>query len=243
LPYIFKFLDGTTVIFGMEDKMLSDKFLRIIAPALENEGVIKGKTTGYVNDAVDLGGETIYGISKRFWKKDFEVVYNLCKKGKFEEAWEYALEFYNTHFYNHFYDYINDESLRFKIFDFGINSHPQTAVRLLQQVINKHFYLGLKVDGAFGRLTVNAVNKCLSLSAESIKGLFTNLPANVRTQLDPNESLLYSLYVLEVKAWYETRSTFWHFGKGWLNRLRRIYNESLLSNGKVDWKMVISKSF
>lgn len=223
--------------------MLSEKYLRIITPALENEGVRKGKTTGYVNDPVDLGGETIYGISKRYWAKDYQVVYNLCKQKKFEEAWEYALEFYNTHFYNHFYDYINDESLRFKIFDFGINSHPQTAVRLLQEVINEHFYLGLRVDGVFGRLTVNAVNKCLSLSAKTVEGLFKNLPANIRTQLDPNESLLYSLYVLKIKSWYETRSTFWHFGTGWFNRLRKVYNESVGVNGKIEWKMVISKMF
>src|SRR5690606_21859889 len=110
--------------------MLSERFKRMIQPALENEGVRKNSSAGYINDPYDVGGKTSFGIASKFWKEEYKVITDLYRRGLKSIAWDYALEFYNSHFWNHLYDEIEDESLCFKLFDFGINASPKTAVRI-----------------------------------------------------------------------------------------------------------------
>ena len=50
------------------------------------------------------GGMTIYGVSKRWHPKDFDLIYKLFIDGKRELAKDTAKRFYQREFYNPLYD-------------------------------------------------------------------------------------------------------------------------------------------
>jgi lysozyme family protein len=112
--------------------MRFDKFIEII---LDNEG-------GYVNDPHDWGGETKYGIAKRYFPD--EDIKNLTL--------DRAKELYKQHYYKplnlHF---IRDDELALHIFDMAVNAGRIRAVRLLQQL------LYIDDDGVIGPVTGGAV--------------------------------------------------------------------------------------
>jgi len=199
----------------------SARFIRFIQASLINEGVL-------ANDPDDIGGKTIFGIASKYWEEDFEVVMSYWKAGKYLEAIEYTIQFYHKNFYSLYYDQFTDESLAFKVFDFGINADPKRAVKALQVVINISFGFFLKVDGILGHRTISAAYR-VGLQGQRSKRIL-------------NESYLYELYIFELKEFYETRRTFWKFGKGWFYRLRKVYNESKV-NGKVKWAYVKTRAF
>lgn len=218
--------------------MISERFERMLLPALENEGVRLGKTAGYSNIPYDIGGKTIFGIASKKWKKEYTVIKNLWTQGLKKAAYILVVEFYDTHFWNHLYDKIKDESLCFRIFDFGINGGVNTSIFLLQQALNKYFNGKIIEDGIFGEITLNRVNfftKYKVFNAASIN--WNKIP------LIEKESKLYSAYVFIISLWYKERKTFWKFGRGWFNRLRKIYNENRETCGKIRWKIVITKMF
>lgn len=99
---------------------------------------------GFVNDPDDSGGRTIYGISERahpeLWK-DGPPSYETARK-VYEQAYILAEKF----------DQIPDPWLRDQVIDYGVTSGPDTATRLLQEV------LGVKVDGVIGPQTLKAIN-------------------------------------------------------------------------------------
>ena len=103
--------------------------------AVPNEG-------GYINHPNDRGGETKYGISRRWYPN--EDISNLTRERAniilFRDYWK-----------NRNINQLPDE-LAYRVFDNAIVQGQPTAVRNLQRA------LGVKADGQIGPNTLNAVN-------------------------------------------------------------------------------------
>ena len=120
-------------------------FDKAIPTILKHEG-------GYVNDLLDPGGETNWGISKRtFPELDIK---NLTR--------EQAIDIYRERYWlHHIYDAIEDQSLATKVFDLAVNMGHRAAHRLLQKTLRKfkaHHGLDIKIDGILGSRTLYAAN-------------------------------------------------------------------------------------
>ena len=102
-----------------KEKEEMSKFDEIIEGVLEHEG-------GYVNDPTDLGGETNYGITKRFYP-DVDIK-NLTKEG--------AKEIYKKDYWDK--NKVDDlpDDLKHIYFDMCVNQGRGSAVRILQRAIN-----------------------------------------------------------------------------------------------------------
>lgn len=191
----------------------SARYRRFVMASLLNEG-------GVANDPDDMGGKTVLGIASRYWPEEYQICMNYWKTGQYSLAIEYSIQFYHKNFYSYYYDKIVDESLAFKIFDFGINASPKAAIRILQDTVNGwQKYKSLKDDGVMGALTLGAINSITRICLEN-------------DRVVEGETVLYRFYILNVKEYYKTRSTFGKFGKGWLKRLFKTFN---LKKGKVTW--------
>ena len=124
-------------------------FKEAIDKVLEHEG-------GYVNNPLDLGGTTNFGISLRFLQSidataNIETIKNLT----LEEAEEL--------YFNHFWlssncDKIKSQSIAEKVFDTAVNMGRKVANRFLQSTLNTMIFNGkpLVEDGYIG--TDYAVN-------------------------------------------------------------------------------------
>ena len=115
------------------------KFDDIIDVVLEHEG-------GYVNDPNDLGGETKYGITKRFYP-DIDIK-NLTK----EEAKQI---YYKDYWKKNKCDKIPDK-LKHIYFDMTINMGRKTASKVLQRASNNKG-MDLEIDGMLGPNTFKAI--------------------------------------------------------------------------------------
>ena len=117
------------------------QFDDIIEVVLEHEG-------GYVHDPKDLGGETNFGITKRFYP-DVDIK-NLTKEG--------AKEIYKKDYWDK--NKVDDlpDDLKYIFFDCCVNQGRGTAVKILQRAINGKGGK-LKVDGGFGPGTKAALAK------------------------------------------------------------------------------------
>lgn len=162
---------------------------------------------GEVNDPLDSGGKTIFGISINNFPKDFKACYDLYKNHGKEAALEYAYDFYRRTFWNTLYYNIQDSSLCYMLFSFGVNGGMKKAVKILQKVLKAKYAPQIIVDGDFGERTLFAVN---SNSTESLEGA--------------KESELFYDYQAALEKYYRSLWNFFRFGKGWLNRVRRIFN-------------------
>jgi len=108
---------------------------------------------GYVWHPNDPGGETKYGIAKKFFPN--EDIKNLTK-GK-------AKELYRYHFWNTMnLEGINDENLILQIFDFGINAGRGRSIKLIQGIV------GAKpIDGICGPITKDKINSFVPIKKDS----------------------------------------------------------------------------
>lgn len=168
-------------------KTIEDIFPAALLYSLRHEG-------GYSNDSYDPGGETIYGIAKKFHKEKFLEVNELYKGARYAEARNAADQFYRTQYWNELYNYMHLKALAIKLFDLGVNIGKKRAVKKLQKCINKLSGAGLKVDGIFGPLTLRELNI-----------------------LDGWE--VYAKFLQKAEDYYRSLKTFWRFGRGWLRRL------------------------
>tara|TARA_B100000131_G_scaffold259975_1_gene255697 strand:+ start:127 stop:600 length:474 start_codon:yes stop_codon:yes gene_type:complete len=116
-------------------------FDEIIDKVLEHEG-------GYVNDPKDLGGETKYGITKRFYPN--LDIKNLTK--------EEAKEIYKRDYWDkNRIDEIPNQ-LKYIFFDMCVNMGRGTAVKVLQRAaVSKG--QKISIDGGLGPLTLKAIQK------------------------------------------------------------------------------------
>ena len=114
-------------------------FDEIIEVTLHHEG-------GYVHDPKDLGGETNYGIAKRFYP-DVDIK-NLTKDG--------AKEIYKKDYWDK--NKVDDlpEDLKHIFFDMCVNQGKSRGVKILQRAANAKG-AGLKVDGGMGPKTLAAM--------------------------------------------------------------------------------------
>jgi lysozyme family protein len=95
------------------------------------------------NDPADSGGRTKYGISEKSHPEawaDGDVTYDEART-IYEKVYILKEKF----------DLIPDETLKHQVIDFGVLSGPNTAAKLLQQV------LGVKTDGEIGPKTLEAI--------------------------------------------------------------------------------------
>ena len=114
-------------------------FDEIIEQVLEHEG-------GYVNDPKDLGGETKYGITKRFYP-DVDIK-NLTI--------EQATEIYKKDYWDKNKVESLPQNLWHIYFDMCVNMGKRTAVKVLQRAaVNKG--RDIEVDGGLGPMTIGAL--------------------------------------------------------------------------------------
>ena len=115
-------------------------FNDIIEKVLEHEG-------GYVDDSDDLGGETNFGITKRFYP-DVDIK-NLTK----EEAKDI---YYQDYWLKNKVNKMPPE-LKYIYFDMCINMGKRTAVKILQRASNNKNSKDIEVDGGLGTNTFEAI--------------------------------------------------------------------------------------
>ena len=116
------------------------KFDDIIEVVLKHEG-------GYVNDPVDPGGETNFGIAKRS-HPDVDIK-NLTEEGAKEI-------YYQDYWMKNRVPQLPDD-LKHIYFDMCVNQGRGRAVKILQQAANAKG-ANLKVDGGLGPKTIGALN-------------------------------------------------------------------------------------
>ena len=114
-------------------------FKEIIEKVLHHEG-------GYVNDPKDLGGETKYGITKRFYP-DVDIK-NLTI--------EQATEIYKKDYWDKNKVESLPQNLWHIYFDMCVNMGKRTAVKVLQRAANNKGR-DIEVDGGLGPMTIGAL--------------------------------------------------------------------------------------
>jgi lysozyme family protein len=98
---------------------------------------------GYTNDPVDRGGETNFGIAKKFYPN--VDIKNLTK--------ERAIEIYKKDYWDVMGVERLPQHLRLIVFDCGVNCGRTTAISLLQDIA------GVRRDGIIGKVTVAAAKE------------------------------------------------------------------------------------
>ena len=115
-------------------------FNEIIEKVLEHEG-------GYVNDPTDRGGETKYGITKKFYP-DVDIK-NLTK--------DQAKHIYHTDYWRRGKCDELPSRLRHIYFDMLVNFGKRGAVKVLQRAANAKNKDKIDVDGGLGPATLKAI--------------------------------------------------------------------------------------
>ncbi len=169
-------------------------FKEAITKIFKNEG-------GYVDNPLDLGGTTNWGISLRFLQSidrtaTKATIKNLTK-GQAEDL-------YFQHFWlPNKYDEIKSQKVAEKVFDTAVNLGAKMANRFLQATLNIIIFNGAKIaeDGILGAKSINAIN--------------------VLAEEDVDQSIL-KVYELLQKEYYAkiviNRKEQVAFLKGWFNR-------------------------
>lgn len=130
---------------------------------------------GYVNDALDAGGETYNGISRRFhgdwdgWPIVDELKtipsHEQAAYKKLAETLEPIVEaFYKAMFWDNMsLDHLTDQAIANELFDTGVNQGFVAAAKYFQDAINltNHYegLINLSVDGDIGTKTLAAFKK------------------------------------------------------------------------------------
>ncbi len=124
-------------------------FNEIIEKILEHEG-------GYVDDPLDAGGETNFGITKKFYPN--VDIKNLTK--------EQAKKIYHQDYWRSAKCDEVPPHLRYIYFDMCVNFGRRGAVKVLQRASNAKNKNKIEVDGGIGPVTLNAIQ---NLEVERIR--------------------------------------------------------------------------
>lgn len=116
---------------------MTELFDKCIEVVLKHEG-------GYVWDKDDLGGETNFGIAKRYFPEED------IKRLTVERA---KMIYLNYYWLPMSLDGMADESA-LEIFDHAVNAGKRTSIRMAQNMI------GVVADGIVGPITRGAVTNC-----------------------------------------------------------------------------------
>jgi len=138
---------------------------------------------GYVNDKVDVGGETYAGISRVYHKNwgGWEIIDDLKKKSDFPKnlSGHVILQrmmavFYKQHFWDvNRLDEVRSQAVAEEMFDTGVNMGVRRAASFLQEGLNylnrnEQMYKNLVVDGFIGPLTLRVLDIILRSGDEEI---------------------------------------------------------------------------
>ena len=115
---------------------------------------IIGIEGGYVNNNLDKGGETKFGISKRSYPH-LDI-----KNLTLQDAEEI---YYNDYWFELKLDYISDYNISLELFDTSVNMGRYKASIILQEALNllnrnERNFNDLYVDGKIGQKTILAYN-------------------------------------------------------------------------------------
>ena len=125
---------------------------------------------GYVNDVLDSGGETNYGITLETARRNGYVGRMI------DMTYEDAFDIYA----NEYWDSISGDALVLaspnvcgEVFEFGVHAGPNKAARVLQRCLNifnnrQNLYHDLVVDGNLGKKSLLALDKYLLSRDESV---------------------------------------------------------------------------
>lgn len=142
---------------------------KIIDDILQTEG-------GFVDDPLDSGGATKFGITKAV-AKEFDYTGPMKDLPR-----ALAFEIYANHYWN---SVCADDLLLIsarvvqEIVDTGVNMGPSRASKFFQRVLNvlndgKSLYGDLKVDGRIGPKTISAFKVCFRARGENVIVLALN---------------------------------------------------------------------
>ena len=137
--------------------------------------ITKGNEGIYSNDANDLGGETVYGIARKYnadWK-GWPIVDKIRGQQinmsvliqKEPLLLTYAQEFYKADYWDTLrLDLVNNQKIANKLFDMAVNIGVGRVKVWLQEVLNVlndrgRIYPDIKVDGSIGKVTIETLNK------------------------------------------------------------------------------------
>lgn len=202
--------------FEKYEELFSESFGKFFDHLLIDEGgYVSGKQARKIKDR---GGATKFGISLAFLlsigiqREDLEADGDINNDGVVDEndivclTKEQAKILYFKYFYNPLYELIQSKEVANRIFNFGVNAGKRTSVLVLQRTVNQVLKANvLKVDGIFGKNTLDAVN-----------GIIAN-----KLHLVPGN--LYDSYIINIELFYRGLKKP-NFIMGWLNRLRRKLN-------------------
>ena len=144
--------------------MENDFFKLALATVLKHEG-------GFVDDPVDPGGATNFGISLRFLRAEIErsaelslAEFDIDADGDLDAAdmegltRDQAAELYRSAFWDrHKYGEISAAAIAIKVFDLAVNMGPRQAHKLLQRAIRAARGNPLADDGVLGPKTWGAL--------------------------------------------------------------------------------------
>jgi len=130
-------------------------FNEIIDQVLEHEG-------GYVNDPDDLGGETKYGITKR-WYPEVDI-----KALSMDDA---ISIYYNDYWKPSKAEHLPEE-IRATYFDMCVNMGQKQAVKTLQETINSIGRPKIAEDGLIGKITIQHSHKVSKKRLQAFRCLF-----------------------------------------------------------------------
>lgn len=127
-----------------------------ITYALRHEG-------GRSNHAADRGGDTLYGVSSRYWPLWFEHILKENRKSK-KKGLEAAREFYRKEIWTmRPFSSLNNQDIANLAFDLHVNHSPRAAGLILQracnQLINGLSLTPLAEDGVAGPKTMHRLNR------------------------------------------------------------------------------------
>lgn len=173
--------------------MFSSKFNSAVCFVLSQEG-------GYSNHPNDYGGETNYGISKRF------ITANNLKISSIKDL---TLSQAKIIYYNYFWlpvkaEDINDDRIALMVFDTAVLCGTARAIDFLQQSIT--VFTPITVDGIIGQQTLNAINKITE--SDYLKSYIIDIFATIRKK-----------YHIDKIRENSSQSV---FIKGWLNRVNEL---------------------
>jgi lysozyme family protein len=150
---------------GVKEELDKNKshFDEAILITLKHEG-------GFVNDPVDPGGATNWGVSIRFLKGAGDGDGDGWLDGDIDHDGDIdiddikamtkadAIRIYRTHFWDKYdYDKIVDFTVAARLFDMTVNMGAKQAGKIIQRALN-NCGNNLVVDGAVGKNTFNAIN-------------------------------------------------------------------------------------
>ena len=176
--------------------MFSTRFNLAIGFVLAREG-------GYSNNPNDLGGETNYGISKRFVTAN-----NINVTSIKDITVSQAKLIYYTYFWLPIKaEEINDSKLALMLFDTAVLCGKSKAVEFLQQAIT--LFIPITVDGIIGHETLGALNKITK--SDFHKDYLIDIFATIRKK-----------FHIDTARSNSSQAT---FIKGWLNRVNELVRD------------------